>query len=135
MKGGCLCGSVKYEIKGVLQDIYYCHCNDCQILSGSAYHVLGLVDTGNIATLGTTLTCYTRKTRSGYEMTREFCAQCGTPLFLRSTRFDDVEMVTVSSLYDKNALTPSFQIWVSCKSPWSDIDEEVRSFSAGALDG
>ncbi|WP_439646042.1 GFA family protein [Kordiimonas gwangyangensis] len=33
--GGCLCGQVRFEIKGLLRDVVNCHCSMCQKLHGS----------------------------------------------------------------------------------------------------
>jgi len=32
--GGCLCGAVRYEVKGPLRNIVNCHCSMCQKLHG-----------------------------------------------------------------------------------------------------
>ena len=37
MKGSCLCGSVKFEIKPPLSVFRYCHCSRCRKASGSAH--------------------------------------------------------------------------------------------------
>lgn len=33
-KGGCFCGSVSYEVKGLPSLSAYCHCTLCQRLNG-----------------------------------------------------------------------------------------------------
>ena len=134
MKGRCLCGSVQYELTARPQDVYYCHCRDCQILSGSAFHVLGIVERDSINILSGEIARYQHTTDSGFTMTREFCPECGTPLFVRSTRFPEVEMFTVSALEEPESVEPSFQIWSASKISWSTIDVELRSFPHGALD-
>ena len=135
MKGGCCCGSVQYNLLTALQGTYYCHCRDCQILSGSAYHVLGIVERDALVVLSGELTAYTKSADSGYDMTREFCSTCGTPLFLKGERFPELAMFTVSSLDNPEAAQPSFQIWTTSKVSWSTIRDELKSFPHGALDG
>jgi hypothetical protein len=135
MKGGCFCGSLRYVLLSKPEDVYYCHCRDCQILSGSAFHVLGIMKRGSIMILSGGLTRYAHSTDSGSEMTREFCPKCGTPLFLKSTRFPEIEMFTASSLEEPDGVQPSFEIWFTSKISWSDIDSELKSFPHGPLDG
>ena len=33
--GGCLCGGVRYEIRGELRDVVACHCSQCARASGN----------------------------------------------------------------------------------------------------
>ena len=43
IKGGCMCGAVRYECGGDPLYMFNCHCRDCQRYSGSAYFaVLGV---------------------------------------------------------------------------------------------
>jgi hypothetical protein len=37
MKGSCLCGSVKFEVKGPLAAFRYCYCSRCRKASGAAH--------------------------------------------------------------------------------------------------
>jgi hypothetical protein len=32
--GGCLCGAVRYEVRGPLRPVVYCHCTQCRRTSG-----------------------------------------------------------------------------------------------------
>jgi hypothetical protein len=32
--GGCLCGAVRYEVRGPLRPVVYCHCAQCRRTSG-----------------------------------------------------------------------------------------------------
>lgn len=135
MKGGCFCGSVQYEILPDPQDAYYCHCRDCQILSGSPFHVLAIAERRSIKVLSGELALFKHTADSGSEMTREFCPKCGTPLFVKSTRFPEIGMFTVSTLEDPESMKPSFEIWTTSRISWSNIRDELESFPRGALDG
>ncbi len=35
--GGCQCGAIRYEITEEPQQVYACHCRDCQRLTSSAF--------------------------------------------------------------------------------------------------
>src|SRR5262252_9413236 len=35
--GGCLCGSVRYEVHTAPRSTFYCHCRDCQKETGGPY--------------------------------------------------------------------------------------------------
>ena len=135
MKGACFCGAVRYELSSGVGDVYYCHCRDCQVTSGSAFRVLGIVDRAALRVLAGKPASYRHRTDSGSSMEREFCSRCGTPLFLKSTRFPEIVMLSVGSLQNAEGIRPSFEIWTRCKAPWSEISEELHSYPRGALDG
>jgi len=89
---------------------------------------------GSIDILRGEIAAYAHTADSGSEMRREFCPICGTPLFVKSTRFPDIEMFTVSTLEDPESIEPSFEIWTSSKISWASIGD-VDHFPRGALDG
>lgn len=134
MQGRCLCNSVRFELRSEIQGSYYCHCRDCQIQSGSAYHVLGIVSNGSIDLVMGRVAEFTQSSASGYDMTREFCPRCGTPLFIRSTRFPDIQMFMLSALLDPESIKPTFQIWCNSKLPWAEIRRDLSCFPEGGLD-
>lgn len=35
--GSCLCGAVKYEVRGEFDNLYYCYCSRCRKTSESAF--------------------------------------------------------------------------------------------------
>lgn len=134
MKGKCFCGTVCYDLLSEPEQVYYCHCRDCQILSGSAFHVLGVVNRDSLLLQSGELSEYTHTTDSGSKMTREFCTKCGTPLFLKSTRFPDIQMFTISALEQPEEFQPSFEIWAKSKNSWSEVSSEIESFKRGVPD-
>ncbi len=135
MKGKCLCGAVNYELTSQPQDAYYCHCRDCQYLSGSPFHVLGIVERGSVNLISGELSEYKHLAQDGSGMTREFCKICGTPLFVTSTRFEEIQMFTVNTLDEPEDVKPSFEIWTTSKVSWANIQSGINSFPRGALDG
>ena len=38
-EGGCLCGSVRYQVTGAPEVASICHCRYCQLRSGSAFGI------------------------------------------------------------------------------------------------
>ena len=134
MKGTCHCGQVGFELASELEEVYVCNCSDCKILSGSSHHLLGIVERGAININLEELTRYQNKTESGHEMSRYFCPNCGTPIFVESTRFRDIQMVLVSTVDKPEVMTPSFEIWCKSKCGWQDDLCKIRRFERGALD-
>ena len=134
MKGRCSCGKVSFEITQPTQGIYYCHCRDCQRHSGSAFQILAVVSKHGLNRFGDTHS-FGNSAHGGFTMTREFCANCGSPLFLNSSQWDDIIMFSVAALDDPDTLKPEFQIWKSSEINWATIPEGIDSYPRGALDG
>ncbi len=40
LKGGCLCGAVRYAVEAEQAAATVCHCRDCQKFTGSAFAAL-----------------------------------------------------------------------------------------------
>jgi hypothetical protein len=77
-KGGCLCGSITYELHGEQRPVIICHCNQCRKASG---HFLAAtqVEKKNLTVKGGTLKWY----RSSEIAECGFCSNCGGNLFWR----------------------------------------------------
>jgi hypothetical protein len=104
--GGCLCGQVRYELRGEPTRVGLCHCADCRKASGSMF------------------VTFAHWPRDAFSMTgefatydgRSFCPTCGSRLFCLHE--DDVE-IRVGSLDDAPTdLAPSYEIWVKRREPW-----------------
>lgn len=77
-QGGCLCGSVRYELRGALRPVVACHCTQCRKSSGH-YVAATQVASEDAAIEGGTLRWF----RSSPEAERGFCSACGSNLFWR----------------------------------------------------
>ena len=78
--GGCLCGGVRYEVRGPLRDVLICHCEECRRWHGhfsafTAVHRkdLALVDAAPLRWVNS------RDSEAGAR--RGFCGDCGSSLF------------------------------------------------------
>jgi hypothetical protein len=76
-RGGCLCGGVRYEVRGPLRDIVACHCSECRRSTGGLWHATAarredvtVHETGAL-----------RWYRSSDSARRGFCRDCGASLF------------------------------------------------------
>ena len=134
MNGSCLCGSLQFKLNEEIKVAYYCHCRDCQILSGSAFRVIGIVPASSINISTGNISEFRHQSESGFEMIRQNCDTCATPLFVKSARFPDIQMFMVSALENPNIVSPSFEIWCSSKVSWSNISNEIVGFSKGSED-
>jgi len=104
--GGCLCGAVRYSVRGEPEHVGRCHCADCRKESGSAF------------------TVYAQWPRSAFDLKgelatydgRSFCGRCGSRLLCLD---DDVVEIRLGSLDDAPfELEPEAEIWIKRREPW-----------------
>lgn len=77
--GSCLCGKITYAVDNNFSDFYFCHCQQCQKISGSAFAANLLTSVNNIQWLsGAQL--LTRFEYPGRNFTKVFCNECGSGL-------------------------------------------------------
>src|ERR1700683_1883499 len=112
--GGCMCGRVRYEARGDVSNLCFCHCESCRRAIGAPMVPWGTFAAENFSIVRGQLAEYP----SSPSVTRGFCADCGTSLTYRNeARAGEVD-VTLSSLDDPGALTPQVHIWVEDKPAW-----------------
>ncbi|TCU13082.1 GFA family protein [Rhizobium sullae] len=104
--GGCLCGAVRYEVKGEPLRAGLCHCADCRKESGSAF---------------VTFAVWRREAfdHSGPAATyqgRSFCPVCGGRLFCLT---DEEAELRLGSLDDAPMeIAPLYEIWIKRRESW-----------------
>ncbi|MBV9802277.1 MAG: GFA family protein [Solirubrobacterales bacterium] len=78
--GGCLCGAVRYEVRGPLRDVLMCHCEECRRWHG---HVSAstAADRDDLVMLQDRGLRWIDSPRSEAGARRGFCAECGSSLF------------------------------------------------------
>jgi len=76
--GGCLCGTVRYEINGRVSPISLCHCSKCRRANGSAFHAGAACRQSKFRWLQGENLVRQYRSPSGY--TTCFCPSCGSPL-------------------------------------------------------
>lgn len=77
----CLCGAVRAELVGEPLAQFYCHCDDCQAVSGGAYVGLAMFPLAALNVRQGETAAFTLRSIS-----RERCSVCGTQLFARLPR-------------------------------------------------
>ena len=129
--GGCLCGAIRYRCTAEPMTVYYCHCSDCRRSNGSAFHVGVAVARASFEISKGAAKAWSKAADSGIIVTREFCADCGTPLFIRVETKPDRVLVHAGSLDDPSELEPSVEIWTDSKVPWAAPRPGIERFARG----
>ncbi len=76
-EGSCLCGAVRYEVRGPLRPVIYCHCQQCRKSTGHYMAATAAAREDLVLTEDRGLKWY----RSSDVARRGFCGTCGSTLF------------------------------------------------------
>ena len=121
-RGGCLCGGVRYEVKGPLRDVIACHCSQCRKTSGHFVAATRAPTTNLLLTAFETLRWY----RSSDTAERGFCARCGGNLFWRpTTPGSDTTSIMAGTLETPTGLRLMQHIYTADKSDYYQINDAV----------
>ncbi|WP_310446123.1 GFA family protein [Thiobacillus sp.] len=121
--GSCLCGNVKYEIRGNFGPGFYCHCSLCRKASGSAFasNIIAAAREFVIVSGEESLKCFS--TPDGTH--RYFCGNCGSPIVSRRDVLPDVVRVRMGTLDSPLSQGPGAHIYVGSKAPWHEIHDQL----------
>lgn len=126
LSGGCRCGSIRYECLAAPSAVSFCYCRDCQKASGGPFCNYAVVPAAAVrVTVGQTRS-YTVQAVSGSAVKREFCADCGSPLFASNGH---VFVLAVGCLDDARTLAPTIAIWLDSAQPWAPVPGNVQCFA------
>ncbi len=123
LKGGCLCGGVRYEVDAAITVAGECHCTRCQRVSGGA-SVAGFIvapDKFQVVAGEDLLGTYVEE---GFT-TRHHCTTCGSGVFGSA---DEFVVVHAGSLEDGSAFESQFHMMVDHKAPWDEINDDLPQF-------
>jgi hypothetical protein len=107
-----------------------CWCSDCQKLAANGT-VNAVFPSDAIEVMGA-LAQHTKTADSGNQVTRRFCAQCGTQVFSDSSGRPGLTVVRVGTLDEPSAVTPTANIWTASAPDWACINGALEQFE-GAL--
>jgi hypothetical protein len=135
IRGGCLCGGVRFELARAVGPFELCHCSRCRKASGSAF-AAGL----GVRVEDYRLLCGAELIRTYEAPIRErppaysaaFCSRCGSPVPNPppdATWFE----IAAGLLDDDPGVRPDKHIFVERKSAWFPISDALPRFTEAEL--
>jgi hypothetical protein len=122
-RGGCLCGAVRYTVRGPLRPVVNCHCGQCRRFHGhfGAYTAAALADLSieDEASLG----WY----RSSDFARRGFCRVCGSSLFWHALAEDGIS-IAAGTLDEPTGLETVRNIFAADAGDYYRLDAALETF-------
>lgn len=118
--GGCLCGGVRYRVRGPLRPIVYCHCGQCRRTSGHFVAATAAPKDGLKFVADESLEWYD----SSEFASRGFCKRCGSSLFWLHRAGENVSIMA-GTLDDSAGLEAVEHIYVKDKGDYYDLMDDL----------
>jgi hypothetical protein len=123
IKGGCLCGAVRYTLSEPALQTCLCHCEDCRKASGAHAVAWTFFRSGALEWKQGT-----PKTIQFAERERSFCGDCGTPLMFFDPAIPHLFEVSTCSLDEPDKFPPKDQCWLTDAVGWSDAIDSLPRY-------
>lgn len=111
MTGGCLCGAIRYEVRGAPFLIAACHCRDCQKRTSSAYSMNMPMRVRDFAVVAGAPREIVRTTPSDSTTTHLYCNDCMSRIASLPQRLPGQIGVRPGTLDDTSWLVPTVHIY------------------------
>lgn len=128
LRGGCLCGAIRFECRADPITAVFCHCRTCQRFHAAPYAACAMMPEGAIAVVSGNPARYEVVGDSGAVVFREFCRRCGTQLFSGSSAYPQSKTVKIASLDDPAAIHPIAHLHTENRIPWACIEDGLPRY-------
>ncbi len=129
--GGCLCGSIRYEVSGASEASSVCHCVSCRKSAGAQSVAWVVFPFENLEIVSGDPAVY----RSSEHVSRTFCGECGTTLTYRHDEDPNSIDITAASLDLPDEFPPTRRVWLEDKLAWETLDDDLQRFERGSSEG
>ncbi len=124
--GGCLCGAVRYEVRGPLRPVVNCHCGQCRRTHGhvAAYTSAARADLVLIEDRGLKWYASSKQARRG------FCGACGASLFWERLGGEQIS-IAAGGIAAPSGLETVRHIFTAHKGDYYDIADDLEALPDG----
>jgi hypothetical protein len=124
--GGCLCGAVRYEVRGPLRPVVDCHCTMCRRTSGHFAAFTATRPEALVLIESEGLRWYPSSTSAR----RGFCGRCGSSLFWEPDSGDRVS-IAAGTLDPPTGLETVVHVFVEDAGDYYEIGDDLPQRADG----
>jgi hypothetical protein len=120
--GGCLCGSVRFELSEPPLSASYCHCTRCQRRTGTAASANARVAPGSVRILEGEQLVRAYEPPDG--ALKEFCSACGGALWSRDRASGEIAGVRLGAFDEDPGVRPQWHQYVAYAAAWEPLPDD-----------
>lgn len=125
IKGSCLCGTVTFEVINAFEKLFFCSCDQCRQITGSAFASNLFVRAERFYWLGGGANIVTYQV-PGRDITKSFCQTCGSGV--PWSNGDGSQMIVpAGSLSEEPDVSDRTRIFAAEQPFWVSKYEQVRA--------
>ena len=129
--GSCHCGFITYEAKVNPDEVYVCHCADCQSISGSPFRWAVSIPEADFKLLSGQPKTYEKRADSGNISHQLFCPNCASPIYSTSVgitpKFLNLRLGTARQ---RGELRPRIESWCDSAQEWAAIRGNTQKLAS-----
>ncbi len=119
--GGCLCGVVRFEVRGPFLRAGHCHCSRCRRHSGTAVCTQGRVRQEDFRLLAGAEAVRAFRPEDG--AVKAFCQHCGSSLFGGTWPEGPEVSIRLGAIDGDPGIRPEVHTFVDSRAPWDEITD------------
>lgn len=123
LTGACLCGSLRYEVDGLLESLEHCHCSMCRKHHGAPF--ASLVDVAAAGFRWREGEGSVAEYASSPERVRRYCAICGS---VAPSRVGDRVRIPAGNLLGELGDVRARHVFVASKASWHTIADALPRY-------
>ncbi len=128
--GGCLCGAVRFEVRGRLLDIINCHCSKCRRFNGNVGAYTATLRENLVIVKAEALKWYRSTQDETPNVYRGFCGECGSSLFWDPRNKPNI-CLAAGAIDPPTELKTGGHVWISQKGDYYEIADDLPQYEQG----
>jgi len=130
LTGSCLCGGIRFEVRGAFLRASHCHCSRCRKHSGAGASTQGRVLREQLRIVAGESLIRTFKSAPDAAI-KAFCSVCGSSLFGGAYPGGPEVAIRFGALDGDPGMRPQFRMWVGSKASWDTITDDLPQYTEG----
>ncbi len=124
--GSCLCGAIRYEVRGKIGDVVQCHCQRCRKANGTAFATNAPIKKSDFQLVQGEQ--FLKSYQSTATTQRCFCSECGSPLMSIKADTPEYYRLRIGTLDTPLTQKPTMHIFVDSKAEWDVICDQLPQY-------
>ena len=125
--GGCYCGQIRYEVNGLQEAAFQCHCRECQYITGGNTNIVIVFAENDFNYTHGIASTFARSDLEN-SVTRHFCGTCGTGIGTRSPSRPNSMILKVGTLDNPEDYQAQAAIFTCDQQSYHHIPDNIPAF-------